>query len=69
MDRSSQSLSFAHQFDAESIYAVSDHLGPDVAERIARDHPTLCDLITASFLLGRDPLELFGQAAAPTVVE
>ncbi|WP_141808240.1 hypothetical protein [Nocardia bhagyanarayanae] len=60
VDQGSQSLSFAQLFDAESIYTVSEHLGPDVAERIARDHPTLCDLITASLLLGRDPLELFG---------
>ncbi len=65
VEHNSQALSFADRFDAESLTIVIEHLGPEVGERIARDHPTLCDLITASLLLGRDPLDLFAEQRSP----
>ncbi|MEU8895480.1 hypothetical protein [Nocardia sp. NPDC048505] len=52
-------MSFAHVFDAESITLVRNELGPMVAGRIARDKPTLCDLIRVAHLLGWDPRDLF----------
>ena len=43
-------------FDTDDLDHIRERLGPTVASRIRRDRPTLCDLIAASHLLGRDPL-------------
>ncbi|WP_156371276.1 hypothetical protein [Nocardia arizonensis] len=52
-------MSFAHRFDAAEFDVLIERLGAEVAERIARDRPTLCDILLAAFTLDRDPLALF----------